>query len=405
MLFGGTENSKSRAKIINSSDVAEGSTSAPALNFYESFLLKNANQIGSIESAINSLSYILPGRFKDVEIASESLCSGLHILSLYHDSILVKTTAKLAQRDRTIRPSLHNKYTGYFTISKKNPSLSKYRIVVGFLTLIQSTQLLWEMIAKKHQGQAPPRRFPQLTRWRIILLLELIKALCRLSLLKSTQGRPLMSPPIPEREIDPAQLSYDLNGQLTLAESDADSQDCKMPRTGHKVPLEPVLDARQYLASRVLGADDVNAPQDLVRVLKGKGVQAAEIIYVLRPLVYAVLLYSSKCSLKKQGQIHRTKWLKWSPWIIGIAMDYLSRRIIQQSYDKPTTLEAEMLAQRWRSMAWWSLRGPAYESVLRPWVAALISRTQHVPGVNFFTAIVDDYLYLLDNYYFAASTL
>jgi hypothetical protein len=42
---------------------------------YEDFLLKNASQMSSIESSLRSLSFILPGRFKDVEVASEACMS------------------------------------------------------------------------------------------------------------------------------------------------------------------------------------------------------------------------------------------------------------------------------------------------------------------------------------------
>jgi hypothetical protein len=42
------------------------------LDSYQHFLLKNSSQISSIESSLRSLTFILPGQFKDAEIASES---------------------------------------------------------------------------------------------------------------------------------------------------------------------------------------------------------------------------------------------------------------------------------------------------------------------------------------------
>jgi len=39
---------------------------------YEDFIVSNASSIGSIESGLRSLTYIIPGRFRDAEIASES---------------------------------------------------------------------------------------------------------------------------------------------------------------------------------------------------------------------------------------------------------------------------------------------------------------------------------------------
>ena len=41
------------------------------LNFYEKFANSNGTAIESIENTLRSLSYILPGRFKDSEFVSE----------------------------------------------------------------------------------------------------------------------------------------------------------------------------------------------------------------------------------------------------------------------------------------------------------------------------------------------
>lgn len=39
---------------------------------YESFLISNASTINTIESSLRSITWFLPGRFKDAELASES---------------------------------------------------------------------------------------------------------------------------------------------------------------------------------------------------------------------------------------------------------------------------------------------------------------------------------------------
>jgi peroxin-16 len=39
---------------------------------YESFLFSNASTIGTIESSLHSLTWFLPGRFKDAELISEA---------------------------------------------------------------------------------------------------------------------------------------------------------------------------------------------------------------------------------------------------------------------------------------------------------------------------------------------
>lgn len=42
------------------------------LRMYENFVTENASSVSQIESALRSLTYIIPGRFREAEIASES---------------------------------------------------------------------------------------------------------------------------------------------------------------------------------------------------------------------------------------------------------------------------------------------------------------------------------------------
>ena len=62
------------------------------------------------------------------------------------------------------------------------------------LSMIQYTELLWEMVAKR-KGEK--------SRWRIVVILEVIKAICRFLLLRITNSRPLVTPALPEREVIP----------------------------------------------------------------------------------------------------------------------------------------------------------------------------------------------------------
>ncbi|KAG9932282.1 hypothetical protein KCU98_g20405, partial [Aureobasidium melanogenum] len=55
------------------------------LRMYGDFVTKNASAVGQIEGALRSLTYILPGRFRDTEIASESCKKNQHSTS-YHKS-------------------------------------------------------------------------------------------------------------------------------------------------------------------------------------------------------------------------------------------------------------------------------------------------------------------------------
>lgn len=48
------------------------SSMSSALARYESFLIQNVSTIYSLESTLRSISWLLPGRFKDAELVSEA---------------------------------------------------------------------------------------------------------------------------------------------------------------------------------------------------------------------------------------------------------------------------------------------------------------------------------------------
>lgn len=52
-----------------------------ALAHYESFLVNNVSVISSVESTLRSITWVLPGRFKDAELVSEArqFCLFLYI--------------------------------------------------------------------------------------------------------------------------------------------------------------------------------------------------------------------------------------------------------------------------------------------------------------------------------------
>lgn len=132
----------------------------------------------------------------------------------------------------------------------------------------------------------------------------------RLVLFRITDERPLVHPPIPEREIDPASLSPSQTQKRIVGSPpfahvvDAPVKqnghaDVTGPSNGHKRPtLEsvPKTDAalRQWLASRALAFDDLRRPELLVRRTGGAG-RVAELLWILRPVIYGALARPSCC--------------------------------------------------------------------------------------------------------------
>lgn len=163
------------------------------------------------------------------------------------------------------------------------------------------------------------KRLGQVKAERAVLILEVLKSVIRLLLLVETKGRSLISPPIPEREVDPTLLSrYDLTSTSSSAVILPELHDpaavveathpnyWKGLKTGYSrptiaslqpTPLDPNLNpvvveaiggkdiVHQYLLTKVLTVEDVTRPEDLVTKLNRLG-QLAEVIWILRPVLY-----------------------------------------------------------------------------------------------------------------------
>jgi len=155
-------------------------TSSKAI--YESFLINNVSTISTLESSLRSITWFLPGRFRDAELASEArsyqflntlvydfskillVTSLLNVTSMYHDTLL----ARIVKANPSYRPlipsSLHSRFTRAWSDKDK-----VYKWSARVLEIIRFTELVLEMILR--------RKVSQKTKWRLIILLEVIKYL------------------------------------------------------------------------------------------------------------------------------------------------------------------------------------------------------------------------------------
>ncbi|KHN94393.1 Peroxisome membrane protein, Pex16 [Metarhizium album ARSEF 1941] len=372
------------------------------LAMYDDFITKNAGQVSQIESALRSLTYIIPGRFRDAEIASESIHSFVQLLSLYHDNLLSRPVSQLP-----VPPPLRNAHARYTRFWSHKSKL--YRRIAMVLQMVVYTELLCEMTAKRRGGER--------ARWKVVVLIEGIKAACRLLLLRVTRSRPLVTPVLPEREAMPEDEGEQQQQQQKQEEEDEEDEEdggdetrheskarlpphglsaamdvkrphereWKMPRTGMSLPSLPDPgDISSYLLGRVLSADDIKPAAKLLNRLQGAS-RAAEVLHVLAPLVYAVALARSGSKTS------------WAPWAVGLAVECAARQLRDTSL-RTTALERDEWQRRGWAMAWWAMRGAFYHNVTAGVVGAV---TRRMPG--FVAGILDDYEYLWENYYFSTS--
>jgi peroxin-16 len=309
-------------------------------------------------------------------------------------------------------PSPHTRYTRFWTT--KSPL---YRRAAYVLQIVRYVELLLEMSAKRRGGER--------LQWRVVVLLEFVKALCRLVLLRVTRARPVLGPPLPEREqavtaeTDPeeeerakkrdlAELmgeevppepeesmnGHALNGSLHV------KGDWRMPRTGMSLPSLPASrDISGYLLSRVLTADDIRPASKLLHRLRGPAAQAAEVLHILAPLVYAIAL-ARAAAMSRDGRGGKGV-RSWHPWLLGVGLELLARQLRGEAIGslQTTALEKEEWSRRGWSMSWWLMRGAAYQTVTKGMIQGVKKR---MPSLV--KGILEDYEYLWENYYFSTSS-
>ncbi|KAF5385445.1 hypothetical protein D9757_005329 [Collybiopsis confluens] len=370
---------------------------------YESFLLKNVSTISTLESSLRSLTWFLPGRFKDAELASEALSASLNMMSMYHDTLLTR----IVQSDLRYRPlipfSLHTRFTRAWADKS-----SRYKWAARLLETIRFTELVIEMGLRRNVS---PRN-----RYRGIILLEIMKsasilsfsflklisfnyrAILRLMLLRITR-RPLIYPPIPERDIDPTALAPSTDSSPTLAPS---SPPTSLPTTpdhlrNNRVPLpqHPPLavsppprsdvSIEEYLLPKALTTTSVKPLLSLVRPFSSPQEWMAEVVYISRPLVYATMLFSDRKSNR--------------PLITILVMEFVSRSL-RRDVPPSASLERSEYAKRDRDMLWYLFRGSIWDSYTRPKLSSIAASFSSMPILALFGTVMQDWIPLIDEYYY-----
>lgn len=197
----------------------------------------------------------------------------------------------------------------------------------------------------------------------------MFKAICRFLLMRLTNSRPLVSPPLPEREVDPRVLlekektdTGQWDGMSTPSDNGSEMS-WTMPRTGLSLPSLPdSTEITEYLLKKVLTADDVKAPKQLLHQMATYQGQIAEVMWILRPVVYALIMQ------RFQGDKKR-----WTPWLVGFGLEVAARQLAKKDLSERvagglrglTGLEREELTKRKWSMGWWIMRGAFYENVTK----------------------------------------
>ncbi|KAL8769825.1 MAG: hypothetical protein Q9209_004263 [Squamulea sp. 1 TL-2023] len=266
------------------------------------------------------------------------------------------------------------------------------------------------------------RRSGEKARWRLVVVLELVKAICRTIMFWITGKRMVIEglgaerPNVPEQQ-SPAEetegreagpRSGDQQETTILSER---SKKWLMPRTGMTLPVLPTQTSESitdFLSKRVISADDIKLASQLVRKISSYQGQLAELMWITRPVVYALAMQR----LQGTGSNKRT-YSDWRPWVLGFGMEIAARELGKKEVRERTVggwrgmtgLEKEELKRRGWGLAWWGMRGAFYENITKSWIQGFAGKLEGKPLLDIVGGIIEDYDYLWDEYYFSTSTM
>ncbi|KAJ9125114.1 hypothetical protein QFC22_000067 [Naganishia vaughanmartiniae] len=471
-------------------------------NAYDETLLDNTATLVQIETALRNVTWFLPGRFQDAEVASEGVYSALSLVSLYHDSILSKRLDQLRRlpsspfarpsgsrvensditADVTVSgedgiprpevllstepafptdplanpptfpdhppdqdplqgdaglplPSEHARYTRYFAgKSVTYKTASRALVVIGYV------QLLLEMVTVRRSGSSGPgREEGRWKRWRLLVWLEAVKSALKLSLLMITK-RPVLSFPLPQREVDPsviAQAAASESDSSQSADAPKDSPQripSAVPRIISAFPLgSPAHNHLPPLLPRLPEAYQDN-PADLLPRLEGAREWLGESMVATEGLVSVLVYYYLASRNRKQpggaatgtGMQTLARASRWTS-IVPLAWILVARLLRRNKSSssssgipslaaafmpslappskKPfTPLLAQTYAARDRALLFYFLKGALWQRYTRVKVMRFMGLLEKIWGVRLVAGILRDHVELVDEYYYYTSS-
>ena len=217
----------------------------------------------------------------------------------------------------------------------------------------------------------------------------LYRVVLKFTLLRITR-RPLISPPIPERDIDPENLPPTSTlSSPTLVPSSLGSSAPSTPehlRNNHEpLPAHPLLTTppptnktsvvEDFILSKALTTSLVKNPTSLVKPLLAPQEWMAESIHILRPLIYGQItsLHSRLLATNTLPVLFLSydRERKTSrPLMVSLALELVSRNL-RRTPSGSSALERQEYARRDRDLFWYLFRGSIWESWTRYCILSL----------------------------------
>jgi peroxin-16 len=376
---------------------------------YESWLSSNQSWVLPIIDAARSLTLFLPGRFSESQIQSEGIYTALNCIQLLHDNIL--------NRPRQVTAELKYDPNLYFPSLNSQPLNNKfYRNLQHVLTIFHYTEVLLEMMATRYFDRHPHLKSKLRNKYSIILLIELIKAICRLSMLYKNHGRILLPPTQNELHLQAGRRAREKAKQSRKATEHSNTSGSAVAE------FDDLID---IYVNHGRGKENPHGNYNLNLTLhpmessayKPSQVQVlAEILHIIRPVIYvAAKLYFdnnsnppissnlNNATNNESSNIPSTNLnSSWHPWLLSLFVDILSRSLQRNSANLSPAQRVE-ISRRTLNWGFYLLRSPMFDSYTQFPLLRISDFLQRLPLLGGLLSSLIDLIFQLQHHYFYIS--
>ncbi|CAK9818100.1 Peroxisomal membrane protein PEX16 [Anthophora plagiata] len=315
---------------------------------YRKWIIENPQLLSELENTVQCLPYFTAGQFSNSIFVSELLYSLSNLVVLFNDFLMCSGKC------------MHLKFPQFE---------SKIKI---WLTVVEYTEALLEISAKKLWGHSG--------KWFIITVIQIFKTVLRLLLVHLYKERVTKSPPIQPINREKLSDSNDekLKEGFTLKRSGTVVRSIRGVNPSFMRTFEP-------LPSTISNNDNLNRSSTAE-----KNLMLAETLYIMKPLFHL-------------GCIAFTGEKHWPPWLLSIAIDILSLKIISKearstSFSKE---EEKEFFKRRIALILYLLKSPFYDKYSRIRIYAILTAlSTRIPLARFLTEPIKKYLPHWQNTYF-----
>eukprot|EP00808_Paulinella_micropora_P027656 g30565.t1 len=348
--------------------------------------------------ASRNLLMLLPGRFNEGEVRGEAVYTGLTLLCLYSQQVCGRhrypgEAGRQEPRGAAKPPLWRCRYD--LPQVQDTTEARRRRMLLQLLTMLYHSEVLIELLCERRFGGASAGMNAIVGKFKVIAVVEAIKALARLRLLRANHGRML------------AEMSeeQEKEHQLDMACAESVNQLEEIPlEQRHMFHSLAVMYAQAGRAEgphgRFKAEEATSNPRASSLWQPPPHEVVGEVLFHLRPLLYVLMFLwfnrrHSKENSKPGGSMY--------PWVLSLLVECVSRLLLPSSKELTGPLQQEMLSRN-QSFLFYLVRSPVFERFSKPQILYLQSLLRKFPLGSLLGGLIDVLLSLQTHYFYTADS-